>query len=102
MPNDDLVWFYLNSNPNATNTTDYTVFSANPDAPNNIQVVNASALGNIRILTLGPDCFMFVDTLSNNVTFASAPPANGTAPSGPNNTNGSNNTNNSQNGPFVY
>lgn len=50
--------------------------NADANSPNNLQVVNAAANGNMKVLTISGNCFIFVDTNTNNFTIAIAPPTN--------------------------
>jgi hypothetical protein len=94
-PEDTLAWVFLSSDPSPA--TNFTVITADPTAPNNTRIVNASAPGNITILAMSQNCLIFIDTLSQNVTVAAA--ANGTNGAVPNGT-GLNGT--AQNGPYAF
>ncbi len=90
VPRHGLAWVFLNSD---NTTTNFTIFSADPNAPNNTARQNGNIRGNARVLAMSDHCLILVDTISQNVTVVASPlpPQNGTNTT--NNTAPNNNTN---------
>lgn len=70
-----MLWVYMS--PTVSNTTDFVAISADPTKPNNIDTISASINGNMTLILIGSQCFIYLDTNTNKYFVAiPSPPSN--------------------------